>query len=158
MGQSQKPAPYAQGTHVPVEKSQVEIQTTLRKHGATQLMVGADDEKGLSFVGFTLDARQYRIMLKRRELPRQLPRSSSRRRVSVDEMRAQLEREQWRSLLLVVKAKLEIVARGDATVEQEFLAYLVLPDGSTVAQYLAPQIAEAYETGRMPPLLPSGGS
>ena len=149
-----KPVPYAQGTAVLVEKSQVEIQSTLRKHGASQLLVGQDDARGLSMVGFTMASRQYRIVFRRREPPKQ---SGYRSRQSKQTSAEQLEREQWRALLLVLKAKLEIVARGDATVEQEFLAYLLLPEGQTVGEWLAPQIEQAYESGRMPPLLPSGG-
>lgn len=42
------------------------------------------------------------------------------------------------------------------TLESEFLANLVLPDGETVGNWVAPQIDEAYATGRMPPMLPSG--
>ena len=45
---------------------------------------------------------------------------------------------------------------GITTLESEFLANLVLPDGGTVGDWLAPQIDEAYATGRMPPMLGPG--
>jgi len=48
--------------------------------------------------------------------------------------------------------------RNTMTFEQEFLAYITLPNGSTVGQLMLPQVREAYETGRMPALLPAGGS
>jgi hypothetical protein len=41
------------------------------------------------------------------------------------------------------------------TVEEEFLAHIVLPNGKgTVGDWLMPQIDKAYESGKMPPLLP----
>jgi hypothetical protein len=37
-----------------------------------------------------------------------------------------------------------------------FLAHIVLPDGSTVGDWAAPQLALAYERSEMPALLPGG--
>ncbi len=59
-------------------------------------------------------------------------------------------RQRWRALALVVKAKLEAVESGISTVEQEFMAHIVLPDGQTVGQFMAPQLERAYAGGRMP--------
>lgn len=59
-------------------------------------------------------------------------------------------------MALVIKAKLEAVEAGIAAFEEEFLAHIVLPNGSTVGQFMMPQIAAVYETGRMPPLLLTG--
>lgn len=147
-----RPAPYAEGTDVPVEKSQGEIQRLLRKHGAQQLIIGADEARGLSIVGFTIESRQYRIVLKRRVPEKRW----SSRPVAKKDTPEQLEREQWRALGLVLKAKLEIASRGDSTVQQEFLAHLVLPNGQTAGEWMEPQIEQAYQGGGMPPLLPSG--
>jgi hypothetical protein len=55
---------------------------------------------------------------------------------------------------MAIKAKLEVVESGIVSFEDEFAVHMVLPDGSTVGQWLAPQIDEAYRTGRMPELLP----
>ncbi len=63
---------------------------------------------------------------------------------------AQAERQRWRALLLVLKAKLEAVESKIATFESEFLSHIVLPDDRTVAQHVMPLIAQAYETGAMP--------
>jgi hypothetical protein len=130
---------FAHGTDVPVAKTRGEIEGLLRKHGAAQILSGIDHEQRSGFVGFTLRGRQFRIpLLARRDVNRNAD---------------QVEREQWRALLLVVKAKLEFIAAGLATVEGEFLAHLVLPSGRTVATEIEPHIIEAYESGRMPPLL-----
>ena len=55
---------------------------------------------------------------------------------------------------MVIKAKLEAVESGISIFEEEFLAHLVLPDGKTVGQFMLPQVEAAYETGKMPKLLP----
>ena len=65
-------------------------------------------------------------------------------------------RQRWRALLLIIRAKLEAAESGITTLESEFLANIVLPDGGTLGQWLAPQIDEAYGTGRMPPMLGAG--
>jgi len=56
-------------------------------------------------------------------------------------------------MLLIIKAKLEAVEAGVSTFEEEFMAFIALPDGRTVGDFMAPQIDAAYKTGRMPPLL-----
>lgn len=63
-------------------------------------------------------------------------------------------RARWRALYLIIKAKLEAVEAGISTVEREFLYDIVLPDGRTAGEWMVPQITEAYETGRMPDMLP----
>lgn len=63
-------------------------------------------------------------------------------------------RQRWRALSLAIKAKLEAVECGITDFESEFLAHIVLPSGQTVGGWMLPQIAEAYETRSMPPLLP----
>ena len=59
-----------------------------------------------------------------------------------------------RALLLVTKAKLEAVAAGVSIFEEEFLANIVLPDGSLVGHQARVALAAAYEGREMPPLLP----
>lgn len=66
-------------------------------------------------------------------------------------------RQRWRALALAIKAKLEAVETGIATFEEEFLNYIVLPDGVTVGEFIRPQIETAYATGTMPKMLPGIG-
>ena len=40
------------------------------------------------------------------------------------------------------------------TFEEEFLSYIVLPDNSTVGEYMLPQIESAYQSDEMPRMLP----
>lgn len=51
---------------------------------------------------------------------------------------------------LVVKAKTEAVAQSITTVEQKWLAHVVPPDGSTVDDWVEPQLRVAYDQGWMP--------
>jgi hypothetical protein len=68
------------------------------------------------------------------------------------------ERRRWRAQLLLVKAKLEMIATGDSTVEREFLADMLMPNGKTVGSQALPALAESYRTGTAPwmPMLGSG--
>jgi len=66
--------------------------------------------------------------------------------------------EQERALALVIKAKLEAVESGITVFDDEFMAHIVLPDGSTVGDFMKPQIEQVYLTGQMPPLLPASVS
>lgn len=124
-----------------VANTRIEIERVLERAGAAQLLTGHDRQTGEGFIGFTLGGRQYKFTL---------PRRGGKRNAE------QLERERWRALLLVVKAKLELVAAGMTTIEREFLAQVVLPDGSILGDAIEPQIAEAYANGAMPRLLPAG--
>lgn len=53
-----------------------------------------------------------------------------------------------------MKAKLEATETGITSSEQEFLAHIVLPNDTTVGEYLLPQIEEAYLSSDMPRMLP----
>jgi hypothetical protein len=138
-----QPRRYASGTTVDVGKSRIEVERYLMKHGAHQVVIGTDSKLRSGFVAFSLEGRQYRIRVPPRESgPKQ-------------HQQEQAEREQWRALVLLLKAKLEVVASGFATVETEFLAYVVLANGSTVGDEIAPRLHEMYQSGEMPRLLPA---
>jgi hypothetical protein len=66
-------------------------------------------------------------------------------------------KQRWRALALSIKAKLEAVESNIAMFEQEFLEYVVLPNGQTVGEFMRPQIQIAYRTGAMPKMLPGIG-
>ena len=144
--QSKRRRKFAEGTSVAVEKTKAELDALLVKFGATQRALFQDDDSGRAAIQFRMCDRMIRL-----ELKCQKPLIDNPKERAKSEQNA---REVWRRLLLVTKAKLEIVADGASTVEREFLADIMLPDGSRVHDKLAPQIADSYQSGQMPPLLP----
>lgn len=152
---------YAEGTPVTVDKSRNEIEALLRKHGAHQIVSGYDSNQRSGRVLCAMGNRQVRFAVEAPPLAHYEldERGRPRKPAVVASMLAAEERRRWRALLLVIKAKLEIVAGGDREFEHEFMADILLPDGRTVAEGLSPVLADSYEHGRVPnlPLL-GGGS
>jgi hypothetical protein len=144
---------YAADTAVSTERSRMEIEVTLRRYKADQFGY-ATSPKGAT-VMFVLSGRHIRFNL---PLPdrfsRDFTHTPSRGNLRSDEQREaaweQACRQRWRALALVIKAKLEAVDTGITTVEDEFLAHTVLPDGLTVGEWAKPQIDRAYAIGQMP--------
>lgn len=136
---------YASKTTVSVDRSQAEIKKTLSKYGATAFAFA--EGKGNAMLMFEMKGR--RIMFK---LPLPQPPAPNATQASVKTYE-QLCRSKWRSLTLGIKAKLECVDSNITTMEQEFLAHIVMPNGSTFGEIAIPQIARTYETNEMPPLL-----
>lgn len=152
---------YAANTSVPVERSRNEIEATLLRYGASQFMYGWSGDGAM--IAFLVETEQgkrnvrFVLPLPSRDERRFTHHSQGVRTASAAQgLWEQACRQRWRALLLVVKAKLEAVESGIATFEDEFLAYIMLPDGSTVSELLAPQLQAAYDPDRgvMPPGLP----
>lgn len=140
---------YAEGTVVQVEASRAELEKLLTRHGATHIGVYSEPER--STVLYKMGERYIRHTIER---PTEKTKRGSR---PVDPERE--FRRRWRVLVLITKAKLEMIAAGDSTIEREFLADVVLADKSTVYETARASIAETYETGKMPRfLLGPGGA
>ena len=124
------------------------------RYGATEFLYGTKPEWAV--IAFKMLDRQIRFML---PLPKrddkEFTKHSRGRRTAnaAANLYEQAIRQKWRALALVIKAKLEACESGIAEFEDEFLAYVVLPNGKTMGEFARPQIAHAYETGSMPPLL-----
>ncbi|MCJ2128324.1 hypothetical protein MKK51_05610 [Methylobacterium sp. E-045] len=130
---------YAEDTKVSVITTRQEIEALLRKTKANRIVIM--DEPAEALVMFELAGRLIRM------------------RVEIDEAaRDQVRMSIWRALFIILKAKLVAIDRGVSTVEQEFLAHVVLPDGQTVGQWFEPQLQLAFEHGVMPthPLMIEG--
>ncbi len=154
---------YAQDTSVPVERSKAEIERILTNYGASQFVSGWDDRANKAMVQFEMKDRRVRIMV---EIPpvesfrryirntrggeRQFERSDGQARIEqMKEMR-----RRWRSMLLVIKAKLEAVASGISTFEEEFMPYIVTASGRTIGELVLPRLDHVASSGKLPPLLP----
>lgn len=153
---------FAARTKVSSEKSKNEIERTLIRYGATEFMYGTKPEWAV--IAFKMVGRQVRFMLplpnrNNTEFTEYMRGSSCWERApeAADRLYEQAIRQRWRALALVIKAKLEAVESGITEFEDEFLAHIVLPNGQTMGEFAKPQIAAAYETGNMPPLLAHGG-
>jgi len=139
--------PYAAGTSVSAEKSRAEIDTLLSKHGATHRGIQVDDHANLAMVAFVVDGLKYRIdvPLPRPEEPKEKPRGwfnwkEDRRKQFLAKEYDQKCRERWRAVVLLLKAKLELVRLGMSSIDREFASDLVLANGQTVFQRLSDQI------------------
>lgn len=148
-------ARYAVNTDVSVEKSKGEIERIVSRYGADEFFSGW--EKGRAMIGFRASERYVRFIL---PIP---PRSdfettetgrTRRSANAIDQAWEQASRQAWRALALCIKADLEAVEAGIKTFDEAFLAHIVMPNGMTIGHAMVPQIAKAYETGKMPKLLP----
>ncbi len=146
---------YAEGTTVAPAKSQAEIQQLLIRFGATSFASGFTPEAAA--IEFGIGERRYRVLL-----PMPAPddeafwRKPTYGRRTPEEARKRHEaevRRRWRSLLLIVKSRLEAAATGISTIEDEFALNAVLPDGRTAAEHVLPAIEHAYRTGELPPIM-----
>jgi hypothetical protein len=150
---------YAAETNVPVERSRAEIERMVQKHGADQFISGWAGD--VAVIGFRCNGRRVQFKLK---LPDKADRAfthcSGRQSGCLREPGQvvahweQACRARWRALALCIKAKLEAVAVGITTFEEEFLAHVCLPGGGTVNDHVGPAVEEAYRTGKVPALLP----
>lgn len=147
---------FAEGTSVTPERSQAEISETLRKYGATGFAFGWQDQRAM--IAFSAHDRSIRFLL---DLPHPNDRefkvtATGRSRQNPDTAYEGEIRRRWRSLALAIKAKLEAVATGITTFEDEFMAHIVLPDGTTVGERVSAELIGIWKQGHAPPsLLPT---
>lgn len=151
---------YAEHTTVSPEKSRMEIEQTLARYGATAFAYMTDETR--SAVGFQCKGRSIRIVIEKADAKALKVKRRGYWAHPTDQQRiAWVEgenRRRWRALLLVIKAKLEAVESKIATFDDEFLAYVVMPNGQTMGEWMAPQIATAIAEGKMPQLLLGAGA
>lgn len=148
---------YAEKTKVSVNQTKAGIEDLLIKYGDDQFISGYRDS--LAVIGFSIEGRQVKITL---PLPDKFEpefwytpeRRTKRSETTAFEAWQQACRAKWRSLYAIVKAKLIAVEEGISTIEREFFYDVVLPDGKTVGEWMAPQLEAVYQTGNMPPMLP----
>lgn len=122
---------YAERTKTPVGQTRAEIERLLK--GAKAVRIVTMDEPHELVVMFMLADRLIKITVPFAK--------------AVDD---QTRRARWRALLLTIKAKREAVESGIETVEDAFLAHVVMPDGQTMGEWAKPSLRLAYEKGQMP--------
>lgn len=144
---------YAGNTTVSVESSQREVQSILRKYGADRFGVMEDRDKAHLMFSIRGLAIQITISLPSKGDFELTEKGRSRKKSQSDAAYEQAIRQRWRSLVLMVKAKLVGIEDGITTIEKEFLAFIVLPEGITLGDKIIPQIEQVAASGKMPSLL-----
>ena len=114
---------YASRTRVPIEKSRMEIERLVKRYRATGFVSGW--QGSTARIEFLCQSRHVRFT------------------VNVPEQQ-QAARQKWRTLVLLVKAKLEAVDAKIATFEEAFVGDIVMPDGRTVWESTREPIGLAY--------------
>ena len=150
---------FASETTVPVSKSRAEIESTLIRYGATEFQTGW--KQGAAMIGFKVRDLYIRFIL---PLPSRTDKGIThkqgrygylvkRTESQIEQAYQQEERQRWRALLLTVKAKLEAVECQISTLEQEFLAFIVMPNQMTVGEFVIDRALPAIRAGSMPLML-----
>jgi hypothetical protein len=147
-----EPRKFAEGTEISAERSRADIETLLRKHGASEFAVYTSDErtvymyrlKGM-MVRHQVEYPAAKSFQKYNHLKTPLLTKEKLEKAAESEWR-----RRWRALLLVCKAKLEMIDSGGSTFEREFLADILLANGETMGQVMLPRVEEMYRTGGMP--------
>lgn len=144
--------PYAKNTVVSAEKSRAELEELLRAAGATEINIWTSQKQ--SQFAYRIAGRMVRHVVDYPELDSfQKQNAKGTALLKADQLVRAADQEwrrRWRALVLIVKAKLEMVGSGCSTFEQEFLADILLPDGTTVGAAIVPKLERAYKTGLMP--------
>lgn len=153
---------YASDTSVSVSRSSGEIQDMVSRAGGTKFATMTEPERAT--IAFALNDRSimFELALPKKEQfetrlsrGKRVPNTADR----VQKLYEQACRSHWRALCLTIKAKLVSVNTGVETFEEAFLAQVVVRDGSKSRRFgeiAIRAIADAYSTGKMPPLLGSG--
>ena len=136
-------AKFAEGTRVMVKSSRDEIEKLVTRFGASRFMVAIDGDSNTAAIQFFAKARMIRLTLSLHDKGKKVSEVEERRR--------------WRSLALLLKAKLVAVEDGLVEFEEEFLPHVVLHDGQTVYQRTRSDLALEYSGKGEPKLYLLGG-
>lgn len=159
---------YAKNTKIDGGRSEAEIRKMLKNFGAVNIVPLDGVQVGeQTFIGIMFDygARRVRMTV---EMPDP---ASDRIRFSpgLRNLRTAAQQHEawnkevnrlWRALAFKTKARLVSIEEKISDFEEEFFYDIVAPgaeNGATVGQIMRPQLALAYRTGKLPPLLPGIG-
>lgn len=140
---------YAENTSVAFERSIGEIVSLVKRAGAQQ--IGQFEGEDQFAIQFVLDNRLIRFRLPFPRLDQMPTRNGNNVMLTAAQRKDRLDqriRQRGRALLLVIKAKIESVESGIETIEQAFLAHVVMLNGETVYERISKPLALEYETGK----------
>lgn len=139
---------YAATTEVAFEKSVAEMIMLIKRRGASQ--IGQFEGDDFFAIQFMVKDRLIRFTLPipaLGEMPTRDGRGVALSASQRQDRLAQARRSRGRALLLVIKAKLESVESGIETIEEAFLANVVMADGKTVYERIKAPLAVEYQSG-----------
>lgn len=158
------PSRFASSTVIESEKTEMEIKKYLRSRGAENPVVTQDDDHNQIVVMFRMFGR---VIQMRQNLPVETSKFIQRplgfRAASASDIKTRMvteTRRKWRVMLTRVKVRLDLVfeeedmEEREAAFRYEFLTDTAIPGGGTVVEFMEPQVAEAYATGKPPQMLP----
>ena len=130
---------YAADTSVSIDRSKQQLERLLRDRGAEGFAVGWDAKEDR--IEFLWRGLQIRFILPRASLNQATQRA-----------REQADRQRWRALYLVVRAKIEAIESGIAVFEQEFLGFIVNPQtNTTIYEHAVPMLKAGQWQSALPP-------
>ena len=150
---------YAAGTEISIPRRREEIERTLARYGCTAFGFAASGDKAQ--IVFELAGRRMRVdvPLPGRQDKAITHTATGKKRSDGDQARAfdQAARQRWAALSLYLKAVCEAIDNELVDAQTAFLPYVVLPDGQTLGEKIAPSIEAAYASGTMPALMAGNG-
>lgn len=147
---------YASNTTVSAEKSKTEIERTLAKYGADAFFYQV--EGAHAQVGFRFQNFRFRLdldMPDRSEFER-TPTGQIRYEENIQSAWEKACRQRWRALAGYIKMTLEAVETGIIDLQTALMPHIIMPDNTTLGQWVLPAVEQSYLTGTMPKMLPSG--
>lgn len=146
---------YAAETSVPVSKSRDEIERTLARFGATAF---AYYSNSAGRVAISFEISKLRVEMEMSLPPKGdfelSPTGQWRSAATTESEWEKACRQRWRSLANGIKAKLALVDDGISTIEREFLADIMTPDGQTIGQKVLPELRTIAQGRDVPALMP----
>jgi len=128
-------AKYAKDTKVAVRNSKMHIEKLLTDWGIEEFFFGTSPRG--EGIGFKYKDKIYKLSV---PMP--------------DDGDEKKRRQMWRILFMSLKMDLEKIDAGLTTFEDQFLAQMALPDGSTVSDFMKlPKNLELLQQSKMPLLL-----
>ena len=134
---------YAKNTTVPIARSKQKIEELLVSYDIEESFMGRSPRG--DGIGFRYKGKVYKM---------NVPTPSKEEKT--EKQYEQELRQRWRILYMSMKMKFEEIEAGVISFEDQFLAQMSLPDGTTVADFMRlPENVTRLEKTKMPKLLTS---
>ena len=135
---------YAKNTTVPIARSKQKIEELLVSYGIEESFMGRSPRG--DGIGWKYKGKVYKM-----NVP-----TPNQNDFNTENQFQQAIRQRWRILYMSMKMKFEEIDAGVISFEDQFLAQMSLPDGSTVADFMKlPENLARLEKTKMPKLLTS---